>query len=351
MMRRSASWILAGLLVLGGSAAAPAPNLTGYPNSMAAAGDSITRGYNSGTVPFSDQPGNSWSTGTRSSVRSHYLRILDAEPAISERNFNEAVSGAKMQDLDAQVAVVNDRAVAYITILVGANDLCTRTVAGMTSLETFRTEFEEAMAALSAGSPRARIFVVSIPNVYRLWVILKDDVLARLSWRTFDICQSLLDDPRSTDTVDVARRRAVRQRTIAFNAVLDEVCALYIHCRFDGRALFDDPFTSEDVSRRDYFHPSLRGQNRLAQVTWAATFDFTDAIAPISSAIALPSEGGVSVSLAATDDVGVAGIEYRLNLGAWQRYVAPFFLAAGDNIRFRAVDVNGNTELTHVLTA
>jgi hypothetical protein len=45
------------------------------------------------------------------------------------------------------VALVNDRAVAYITILLGANDLCTRTVAGMTSLEAFRTEFEEAMAA------------------------------------------------------------------------------------------------------------------------------------------------------------------------------------------------------------
>jgi hypothetical protein len=81
------------VLVLGGSAAAQVPNLTGYPNSMAAAGDSITRAYNSGTVPFTDQPGNSWSTGTRGSVRSHYLRILDAEPAISERNFNESVSG------------------------------------------------------------------------------------------------------------------------------------------------------------------------------------------------------------------------------------------------------------------
>jgi len=351
MTTRSAICILAGLLVLGGSPGAPAPNLTGYPNSVAAAGDSITRGYNTGTVPFTDQPGNSWSTGTRSSVRSHYLRILDAEPAISGRSFNEAVSGAKMRDLDAQVSVIIDRAVAYITILVGANDLCTPTVGGMTSLETFRTELEEAMAALSAGSPRARIYVVSIPNVYRLWAISKDDVLARFSWRVFDICQSLLEDPRSTDTDDIARRRAVRQRTIAFNAVLEQVCALYIHCRFDGRALFDDPFTSEDVSRRDYFHPSLQGQKRIAQVTWAATFDFTDATAPISSAIAVPAEGGVSVSLAATDDVGVAGIEYRLNLGAWQRYVAPFFVAPGDDIRFRGVDVNGNTELTHVLTA
>lgn len=182
-------------------------------------------------------------------------------------------------------------------------------------------------------------------------MILKDDALARFAWRTFDTCQSLLEDPRSTDAEDVARRRAVRQRTLAFDAVLDEVCALYIHCRFDERALFDDPFTPEDVSRRDYFHPSLQGQQRLAQVTWAATFDFTDAAPPNSSAITAPAEGGVSVSLAATDDVGVAGIEYRLNLGPWQRYVGSFFLATGDNIRFRAVDVNGNTELTHVLAA
>jgi lysophospholipase L1-like esterase len=342
---------LAGFLILGGSAAAPAPNLAGYPNSMAAAGDSITRAYNTGTVPFTDQPENSWSTGTRGSVRSHYLRILDAEPAIAGRNFSAAVSGSKMRDLVAQTVAVNDRAVAYITILLGANDLCTRTLGGMTSVEAFRTGFEKAMAALSAGSPRARIYVVSIPNVYRLWMILRDDALARLAWRTFEICQSLLEDPRSTDAGDVARRQAVRRRTTAFNMVLDEVCEAHIHCRFDDRALFDDPFTAEDVSRRDYFHPSLQGQQRLAQVTWTATFDFTDAAPPISSAITTPTEGGVSVSLAATDDVGVAGIEYRVNLGAWQRYVAPFLLATGDNIRFRAVDVNGNTELTHVLTA
>ncbi len=42
------------------------------------------------------------------------------------------------------------------------------------------------MAAVSAGSPRARIYVVSIPDVYRLWVILKDNLLARFVWRTFD---------------------------------------------------------------------------------------------------------------------------------------------------------------------
>ncbi len=350
-MRRLRRGLPAVLLALGMVPAAPAPNLTGYPNSIGALGDSITRAYNTGSLPFTDAPGNSWSTGTRSSIHSHYLRILDAAPAIFDKTFNDAVSGAKVAGLDAQVDAVNEQAVAYVTLLIGANDLCTRTVGKMTPVDTFRVKFEDAMAELSAGSPRARIYVVSTPNVYRLWVVLHDDLLARTAWRAFDICQSLLEDPRSTDADDVARRRVVRDRNIAFNTVLDEVCARYIHCRFDEGALFNDPFTSDDVSKRDYFHPSSRGQTRLAQVTWSASFDFTDEVPPISTGAAIPAEGGVVVSLEATDDVGVAGIEYRLNLGLWQRYTGPFFLATGSNIRFRAVDVNGNTETTQALTA
>jgi lysophospholipase L1-like esterase len=349
MMQRSLRGIVAGFLALGGLFAGPPPNLTGYPNSMASLGDSITRAFNTGGLPFADAPGNSWSTGTRTSVQSHYVRILAAEPAILKRNFTE--SGAKMVDLDAQASTVTEQNVAYVTILIGANDLCTRTVAGMTSVDVFGSRFEQAMGTLAAGSPRARIYVVSIPNVYRLWAILRDDVFARLAWRTLDVCQSLLEDPRSTDPADVARRRSVRQRNIAFNTELAEVCALYIHCRFDEGAVFEEPFTAEDVSRRDYFHPSLEGQRGLAEATWAATFDFTDQIPPTSTAMTVPVEGGTLVSLSAADDVAVARIEYRLDLGPWRRYADPFVLAAGSNIRFRAVDVNGNIEATHILTA
>jgi hypothetical protein len=115
--------------------------------------------------------------------------------------------------------------------------------------------------------------------------------------------------------------------------------------------VFNDPFTSDDVSKRDYFHPSIRGQTRLAQVTWSASFDFTEQTPPISTAVTILAEGGLVVSLEATDDVGVAGIEYRLNLGPWQRYTGPLLLPTGSNIRFRAVDVNGNVEAPQVLAA
>jgi hypothetical protein len=192
---------------------------------------------------------------------------------------------------------------------------------------------------------------VSIPDLYRLWVILKDDLLARFVWRTFDVCQSLLERPRSTDASDVMRRMTVRQRNTEFNVQLAEVCAMYIHCRFDQNAVFSDPFQPEDVSRRDYFHPSLRGQQRLARITWSASFDFSDLIPPATAASTADVEGGVLVSLEATDNAGVAGIEYRLNLSVFQRYAGPLLLAEGSNIRFRAVDVNGNTEATQSIAA
>ena len=86
-------------------------------------------------------------------MQSHYVRILAADPAILERRFNDAKSGAKTVDLDAQVSTATEQNVAYITILIGANDLCTRTVAGMTSIDDFRSRFEQAMSILSVGSP------------------------------------------------------------------------------------------------------------------------------------------------------------------------------------------------------
>jgi lysophospholipase L1-like esterase len=169
MMQRSLKGTLAGFVVLGGLFLEPPPNLTGYPNSMASLGDSITRAFNTGGVPLTDAPGNSWSTGTRTSVQSHYVRILAADPAILERNFNDAKSGAKMVDLDPQVSTATEQNVAYITILIGANDLCTRTVAGMTSIADFplpvRTGDEHPLSRLSSRAHLRREHPQRIPAV------------------------------------------------------------------------------------------------------------------------------------------------------------------------------------------
>src|SRR5688572_22916058 len=213
------------------------PPIVGYPSSIASMGDSITRAFNTGPTPFTDAPANSWSTGTNGSVFSHYSRILSRNPAINGRNYNNAVTGARMSGLMSQVLVTNGQGVGYVTILLGANDACTSTEGEMTSVATFRAQFEAAIGVLSAGSPDTRIYVLSIPDIYNLWAILRNNSLARLTWGLYGICQSMLANPLSEDPQDVARRGRVRQRVVDYNTQLAQVCAQYVHCRFDGNAV------------------------------------------------------------------------------------------------------------------
>lgn len=260
--------VLVGLSVTAGVAqAAPA-----LPNSLSAVGDSITRAYNTCSSAYVDCPPNSWSSGTSATVNSHYSRILASNPLISGKGFNDAKSGAKMADLNGQVTTVNSRGVEYVTILMGGNDVCSSSASTMTSVATFSAQFRTAMTTLTTGSPNTRIFVASVPDVYNLWQTLKGNGSARFIWAIFGICQSMLANPLSTAQADVDRRALVRQRNIDFNTELATVCAAFANCMFDGNAVFNTKFASTDVSTRDYFHPSISGQRRLACVTWGAGY-------------------------------------------------------------------------------
>ena len=257
--------------IVGGRSALAEPEAAGWPDSMAALGDSITQAANSSGI--GDQPQNSWSTGTNVAVDSVYLRILAQNPAISGNNFNDSVSGAQMTDLNGQAASAVSQGVELVTILMGANDVCTDTEASMTPVATFQSQLETAMATLSAGLPDARIAVLSIPDVYHLWDILHDDLITVVFWDGFLICQSLLENAMSLAPEDVQRRANVRQRNIDFNTVLENVCAEYAQCRFDDNAGFNTAFGPEHVAF-DYFHPSVSGQALAASVAWASWSDF-----------------------------------------------------------------------------
>jgi lysophospholipase L1-like esterase len=253
-------------MISSGIAAAASPPL---PGSMAAIGDSISQAADV-CCWYGNHPADSWSTGYASwdPVVSHYERILAIKPAISGHNYNDSVSGAKMADAPSQAAKAVQQQARYVTILMGANDLCTSSTATMTAVATFRSEFEQTLATLEAGLPGSgHIFVSSIPNLYQLWQIYHTSSLAESTWSTAHICQSLL----STSNTD-ADRQAVRDREAAFNQVLAQVCANYGNCRFDADAVFDHAFSKSDISTLDYFHPSLSGQAALAQVTWSKSW-------------------------------------------------------------------------------
>ena len=268
-MRRRLAITLIALVTVGLLATPARASTVPLPGSIAAIGDSITKAADV-CCWYGDHPSNSWSTGGAwwDGIASHYERIRALKPTIDGRNHNDAVSGARVSDAPGLAATAVSQRARYVTILMGANDVCTSSPSNMTPVDVFRAEFRQTLSTLESGLPSgAHIFVSSIPNVFHLYELFHDDSIARFVWSTGQICQSLLS-PNDTD----ADRQAVLDREVAFNRVLQQECTAYANCRFDGGAVFRYSFTKSQVSKLDYFHPSLSGQAALANVTWAASW-------------------------------------------------------------------------------
>lgn len=277
--RRGAALAAAALVCL---AVAPASALA-LPSSVASLGDSITRGFNT-EFNFSclppgqffvngnlDCPRNSWSTGDGTAVNSILRRIDAANGLAGVTGFNDALTGARMSALQGQASAAVSQHPDLVTILMGANDACAPTIAQMTPLGTFGSQFKAALDTLHAGLPNAKIYVGSIPNIATLRELFKNDPNALGRWQAFHICQALLANPQSDAPADVSRRAQFTATVIAYNLALAIVCRSVPNCVFDNGANFLMQFTAPDVSTLatnpptgDYFHPSIAGQNKLA---------------------------------------------------------------------------------------
>jgi lysophospholipase L1-like esterase len=245
-------------------AAAPAPPL---PDSMAAIGDSITQAVDVCCF-YGNWPGHSWSTGNvpLDGIASHYERLRARNPAIRGHRWNNAVSGAQMADAPGQARSTVGQGAEYVTILMGANDLCGWD-GTLTPTATFRAQFTKTLDILRTGLPASRVFVASIPNLYQLWSILRTNPVAQAVWQAAGICPSMLNFFNSP-----ADRQAVIDREAELNQVLESVCATWSNCRFDNYLTYNYAFSRSMVSKLDYFHPSLSGQATLATLTWNASW-------------------------------------------------------------------------------
>ncbi len=251
----------------GGPSPRPKPTpVKGFPSSMVALGDSLTAAFGSCLAPTAC-PRNSWSTGDGTLVNSHFRRIQRANPAISGHNRNLAIPGATVADLPAEASQAASRPVDYVTVLIGGNDAC-HTV--MTSTSAFRSSVDRALGILKKAMPNARVLVVGIPDLYRVWVVGHTSRVAVQVWKS-GVCPNLLTNPTSTARADVDRRAAVRDRVSAYNGQLRDACASYGHrCRFDS--VSGVAFTLTMLSAIDFFHPNATGQNVLADQTYPSSF-------------------------------------------------------------------------------
>ncbi|MCZ7460456.1 SGNH/GDSL hydrolase family protein [Streptomyces sp. WMMC940] len=235
------------------------------PGSLAAVGDSITRGFDACSL-FADCPEASWATGTDTTVRSLAQRLLGTT-AVKRRAWNHARSGARMADLPAQMTEAAVRRPELVTVMVGANDACRDTPAQMTPVGEFTESFRAALRSLRRSAPKAHVYVSSVPDLKRLWSTGRGNPLGKQIWK-LGICASMLGDADDLGRAAQERRDLVHERVVAYNRALRDVCAKDPRCRYDGDAVFDYRFTGEQLSPWDWFHPSRNGQSRLAEIAY-----------------------------------------------------------------------------------
>ncbi|MEU0399771.1 SGNH/GDSL hydrolase family protein [Streptomyces sp. NPDC006197] len=243
----------------------PAPSWDVSPASVAAVGDSMTRAFDACSL-LADCPEASWATGTDTAVNSLALRLLGPEK-VATRSWNLARTGARMAELPAQMAGAAAEKPELVTVMMGANDACRATPDLMTPVADFRASFEAALARLRAGAPKAQVYVASVPDLKHLWSTGRVSPMGLRVWK-MGICGAMLANAEDLGPVAERRRAAVRDRVVAYNGVLEEVCAKDARCRYDGGAVFGFRFDGGQLSPWDWFHPSRDGQARLAELAY-----------------------------------------------------------------------------------
>jgi len=230
---------------------------------IGAVGDSISAGFNADRLL--NNRDLSWTTGDSSTrrVNSHYFRLRELHPDLTIRGINEAIAGSVAADLVGQTQRLMRNQVDYVTIMIGANDVCTWEEADyVEKMRVFQNHVVFAVQSILTANANTRIVLVQIPDVYRIWE-LGSTRSCQTKWNLFGMCKPLLGESRSA-----ADREAFRARWRAANNTLANIAAM-----FPDRVLFDDslgatPFEWEHVSRLDCFHPSIAGQNLISELTW-----------------------------------------------------------------------------------
>lgn len=228
----------------------------------------------------------SWSTGHFGlpvEVKSHARRLKELLPfGTNFKVKNAAVSGAESLDvLQDQWPKLRQwshdklgrSAPEYVTLLIGANNVCRDLVEDMTPTEVFMSHVGGVMDEILATSPDTHIMVSALPAIETLRDVASDSKLlgfapaetCRDFWELANVCFTL------TREEDPARRAMVAERVRDYNLALRHYAETR-RAQYGDRVrvswnVYEGRFTDNDISV-DCFHPNPEGQNKIADYTW-----------------------------------------------------------------------------------
>ena len=236
---------------------------------VGALGDSISTAFDAKVVgnnlPYS------WTTGISEDIDSHFLHLRRLYSDRQVEAVNVAIPGARTESLAVEVKRLVPYHPDYVTLEMGANDLCRWTDAHSDApRRAYADHMRGAVEALLHANPDVRILLVDIPDTSHL-LDLKVSRLCEMLWNNpfHPICPTILGT-----TITEEQRATFNAHRATLNGELAKIADAYPNNVRLATATADYEFSQDEVSPIDCFHPSVTGQKNWADKTWDVVADW-----------------------------------------------------------------------------
>jgi lysophospholipase L1-like esterase len=228
-------------------------------------GDSVSAGFNA--LRYGDNREYSWagglatdSSGAGFQMQSHARELQTIMPDRQIMVRNEAFVGADSTNLARQTARLLRVKPDYVTIAMGANDVCVWGDDYLPRLTDYEASLRASIEAIIAKNPHVKIVLAPVPSLKLMYEMGLGRQGCQEKWETIGVCRPLLGVGLSN-----ADRERFYERYQHLNEAIASIANRYArHVRFAG-ALAAVVFDDASVSPLDCFHPSIAGQNLMSQ--------------------------------------------------------------------------------------
>jgi len=227
----------------------------------------------------------SWATGDdqQGLVYSHFKRLAKYTANVEAYNF--AISGSDSGDLNKQVDSLFkyqlDQGIQfdYVTIMIGANDLAFEKLEDVTSPQHYVAHIETAMTRLLEQNPEMEIYVVGVPNIFKIFEDTRDLVVKKILGKTYtctDLRTMVYGDNIMFRPEDINSYVAIKAIYYQYQTgtieMIKRLQKEFPNAYLKTYQTYGSRLKSKKVISIDCFHPSQWGQAELADLSWKAGF-------------------------------------------------------------------------------
>lgn len=233
------------------------------PYIMGALGDSISAGFNAWR--YGDNRELSWAGGLDAEglVESHARKLKKLIPNRKVLVVNEAFVGAESNQLQRQAARLLRVKPDYVTIAIGANDVCTWYDDYLPKLELYERHLLQVIDRLIAANQLVKIVLTPVPSIPLMYELGIKRPGCQSKWDTMGVCKPLLASDRSAED-----RLAFAERYQHLNQTIKDVAGRYpSHVRLAAAIAYTN-FDESMISPLDCFHPSIKGHNFISELSF-----------------------------------------------------------------------------------